>query len=175
MKPICSLIFTTLLSFNTFASDVTVYINGGILTQSCNVSSNDLIKNVVFDDLNPKDFTTIGSVSEFQPVTIHLENCTGHVNNMSYQFSGEADELDSTLLKVLGQPNNTRNITASGLAIEIANENKQKINLNTKITLNEIINSKTYDLIFNLRYKSTQKDIGSGDASSLLYLDIYYE
>lgn len=175
MKPICSLILTTLLSFNTFAFDVTVYINGGILTQSCNVSSKDLIKNVVFDDLNPKDFTTIGSVSELQTVTIHLENCTGNVNNMSYEFSGKPDDLDSTLLKVLGQPNNNNNIIASGLAIEILDNQKQKINLNTKKILNETITNKTYDLIFYLRYKSTLKDIGSGDASSLLYLDIYYE
>lgn len=171
--------FTSLLlclyCFSASAVDVTVNLNGGILTQSCNVSSQDLIKNVNFPDLNPKDFNQPGATSAEQAVSIRLENCTGNVNNIKYQFSGEADGTDSTLLKIIGKGGLSKDILATGLAIEILDENKKKIALNTMKALNKIITSTTYTLNFYLRYKSISKDIGSGDASSIVYLDIYYE
>lgn len=157
------------------AVDVTVNLNGGILAQSCNVSSQDLIKNVIFPDLNPKDFNQIGATSAEQPVSIQLVNCTGNVNNLTYQFSGESDDSDSTLLKIIGKGGMSEDILATGLAIEILDENKKKIALNSIQALNKLITSNSYTLDFYLRYKSTSKDIGSGDASSIAYLDIYYE
>ncbi|MCS3433410.1 fimbrial protein [Klebsiella sp. BIGb0407] len=157
------------------AIDVTVQVNGGILSQSCNVSSQDLIKNVNFPDLNPSDFSQKGTNSAEQPVSIRLENCTGNVNNVTYKFSGEADETDTTLLKIIGKGGASGGIMATGLAIEILDTNKKKIALNTIQALNKIITSTTHTLDFYLRYKSTSNDVGSGDASSIVYLDIYYE
>ena len=172
-------LFTFLLfylsCFSVSAVDVTVQLNGGILTQSCNVSSQDLTKNVNFPDLNPADFSQTGATSAEQPVSVFLENCTGNVNNISYEFSGEADMADPTLLKITGKSGGGDAIIATGLAIEILNKNKQKISLNTRQTLNEVITSATYSLDFYLRYKSTNETVGSGDASSIVYLDIYYE
>ncbi|MEY0878397.1 fimbrial protein [Providencia manganoxydans] len=167
--------FFYLSCFSVFANDVTININGGILSQSCNVSSDNLITNVYFNDLSSSDFTSVGSVSETQPISIHLENCTGNINNMSYQFSGESDKIDSTLLKISGKPNSIKDEIATGIAIEILDKNKKKISLNTKQFFNEVINTSNYDLSFNLRYKSTDSKVSSGDASSILYLDIYYE
>jgi len=171
--------FTVLLLFifcsSALAVDVTVQVNGGILSQSCNISSQDLIKNVNFPDLNPKDFSQAGTTSAEQSVSIRLENCTGNVNNTTYKFSGEADETDTTLLKIVGKGGTSEGILATGLAIEILDANKKKVALNTIQALNKIITSTTYTLDFYLRYKSTKNSIGSGDASSIVYLDIYYE
>lgn len=171
--------FTSLLlyiySYSAYAVDITVNLNGGILAQSCNVSSQDLIKNVNFSDLNPGDFNQTGATSEEQPVSIRLEKCSGNVNNVSYQFSGEPDMIDPTLLKVLGKGDTAESNLATGLAIEILDKSKKKIALNTIQPLNEIIYSINYDLNFYLRYKSTSNDVGSGDASSIVYLDIFYE
>ncbi|WP_348634746.1 fimbrial protein [Providencia rettgeri] len=163
------------IGFFAYAVDVTVNVNGEILTQSCNVTGKDLIKNINFLDLNPSDFNQIGSTSATQPISIHLENCSGKVNNMSYKFSGEEDDNDPTLLKILGKANSLEGDIATGLAIEILDKYRKKISLNTKYALNEVITTPSYDLNFYLRYKSTQINIGSGDASSLLFLDIYYE
>ena len=164
-----------LLSHSAYAVDVTINLNGGILAQSCNVSSQDLTKNINFPDFNPRDFGQAGATSAEQPVSIFLDKCTGNVDNISYQFSGEADVTDSTLLKVTGKGRTPEDILATGLAIEILDKNKQKIALNAIQPLNEIISSATYTLNFYLRYKSTSNKIGSGDASSIVYLDIYYE
>lgn len=175
MNKLFTFILLYLYCFSAFAVDVRVYVNGGILSQSCNVSSQDLIKNVNFPDLNPADFNQPGTTSAEQAVSLQLENCTGNVNNMTYKFSGEADSSDSTLLKVIGKSGSSADSLATGLAIEILDENKKKIALNTVQALNKVITSTTYTLDFYLRYKSTSKDIGSGDASSVVYLDMYYE
>ncbi|RWR01056.1 fimbrial protein [[Pantoea] beijingensis] len=175
MDKVTKFFLTYLFSFSAFAVDVTVHVNGGILTQSCNVSGQDLIKNVNFPDLDPKDFSQKGAVSAEESVSIHLENCTGNLNNITYKFSGEADDSDSSLLKVIGKGGATEGVLATGLAIEILNEKKKTIALNTVQALNEVITSATYTLNFYLRYKSTSSSIGPGDASSIVYLDIYYE
>lgn len=164
-----------LFSFFSLPEDVTLYLNGEILAQSCNVSSDDLVKNINFPDLNSRDFSNIGDVSIDKMVSIHLKNCTGNVNNMMYQFSGEPDASDPTLLKVVGKANSNQNSIASGLAIEILDKNKNRILLNNKNSFSETISTTNYDFNFYLRYISTSKNINSGDASSLLYLDIYYE
>lgn len=174
MKKIKFLIFYFLCS-SVFAEDVTVYVNGGILAQSCNISSDNLIKNVNFSDFDPRDFNYIGATSPSQLVSIHLKDCTGNVDNISYQFSGMPDIEDSSLLKILGKSDGSEGVIATGLAIEILDKNKQKVVLNTLQPLNEIITASDYEFNFYLRYKSTSNQITPGDASSILYLDIYYE
>jgi len=166
-----SIFFCSLAS----AVDVTVQINGGILSQSCNVSSQDLIKNVNFPDFSPDDFSQTGATSAEQAISIGLNNCTGNVNNVTYKFSGEPDDTDSTLLKVTGKGGQVEGKLATGLAIEILNENKKKIALNSIQPLNTVITGATYTLNFYLRYKSVSSKIGSGDASSIVYLDVYYD
>lgn len=164
-----------LFCFSAYSVDVTLNLNGAILGQSCNISSNDLIKNINFQELNPGDFNNVGAVSSEKAVSIHLENCSGNVNNMMYQFSGEADASDPTLLKIIGKSGSSMGELATGLAIEILNNNKDRIEINTKKIFNETITTTSYDFTFYLRYISTNQSVSPGDASSLLYLDIYYE
>ncbi|MBQ0399380.1 type 1 fimbrial protein, partial [Providencia rettgeri] len=108
-----------LFCFSAYSVDVTLNLNGAILGQSCNISSNNLIKNINFQELNPGDFNNVGAVSSEKEVSIHLENCSGNVNNMMYQFSGEADISDPTLLKIIGKSGSSMDKLATGLAIEI--------------------------------------------------------
>ncbi|WP_426817300.1 fimbrial protein [Winslowiella sp. 2C04] len=160
---------------SAYAVDVQVQINGALLAQSCNVKSSDLTKNVIFDDINPSSFTTVGATGDPKEVSIALENCTGNVNQMSYMFSGNADESNPNLLKITGTSEGSSGNLASGLAIEILDMNKKALPLNEKQSFNQVITSSTYDFKFFLRYKSTSAKISPGDASSLLYLDMYYE
>lgn len=168
------LVFGQLYSV-AYAEDVTVHINGAILQQSCNVKSSDLTKNVIFDDINPQDFVSIGSTTASTKVSISLENCTGNVNNMSYMFSGNSDDSNAGLLKIMGKPDISPEGVATGLAIEILDMNKKAVPLNQKQTLSQQVTTSSYDFNFYLRYKSTSLPIGAGDASSVLYLDFYYE
>lgn len=168
------IIFNILCSA-AYAEDVTVQINGAILSQSCNVKSSDLTKNVIFDDINPQDLSSAGSTTASTKVSIGLENCTVNVKNMSYMFSGTGDDSNPSLLKVTGKPSTSSEGLATGLAIEILDMNQKAVPLNQKQTLSQSVTTSTYDFNFYLRYKSTSSVIGAGDASSLLYLDFYYE
>lgn len=160
---------------SAFAIDVQVQVIGTVLAQSCNIKSSDLIKNVIFEDINPVNFGTIGATSESHEVNIGLENCTGNVNQLSYMFSGEPDENNPNLLKVTGKSGNSPENLATGIAVEILDMNKNPIRINQKQKFNKTIATPIYDFKFHLRYKSTNTRVGAGDASSLLYLDIYYE
>lgn len=178
MKKICGLFISVcgLFSHSATAEDVRVQITGAVLAQSCNVKSSDLTKNVIFDDINPQDLTPAGATTAAKKVTVALENCTGNVNSMSYMFSGSGDDSNPNLLKVTGsRPDASSEGLASGLAIEILDMNKNAIALNQKQTLSQNITASGYDFNFYLRYKSTSQTIEAGDASSLLYLDFYYE
>jgi len=178
MKKICGLFISVfgLFSHSTIAEDVRVQITGAVLAQSCNVKSSDLTKNVIFDDINPQALTPTGATTAPKKVTIALENCTGNVNSMSYMFSGSGDDGNPDLLKITGgRPDAASEGLASGLAIEILDMNKKAIPLNQKQTFSQKITTSNYNFNFYLRYKSTSQTIEAGDASSLLYLDFYYE
>ncbi|MEI9697086.1 fimbrial protein [Moellerella wisconsensis] len=177
MKVTNNYIFLIIIFFciSVNAADVQVQINGAILDQSCNIKSTDLTKNVVFDDLNPSNFPSLGSVSNVQEVNIELENCTGNIDKMYYIFSGDEDSSDPSLLKIIGQAGSSSEDLASGIAIQILDTNKKAIALNKNQSLNQIITDKIYSFKFYLRYKSTNSTVTPGDASSLLYLDFYYE
>lgn len=169
------LLIFMLVSSSSYSSDVEIQINGKILGQSCNVSSNDLIKNINFPDIDPSSFSQIGSYTSSQKFTINLQNCTGSVNNLYYQFTGEADENNNKLFKITGGNNSNVGNLSSGLAIEVLDDSQNIIPINSKVKFNTIITSVNYSLNFNVRYKSTTLDVTPGDASSILYLDMYYE
>ena len=176
MKLINNYLFITIVFCScVYAEDVQVQINGAILGQSCNINSADLTKNVVFDDLDPSDFSFLGSTSDMQEINVRLENCTGNVHEMYYMFSGDPDMSDPSLLKITGKSVENNSNLASGLAIQILDGNKKNIPLNTNQYLNKVITADKYNFKFYLRYKSTSSKITPGDASSLLYLDFYYE
>ena len=177
MKKTYGLFIFVLSMFSTavYAEDVIVNINGAVLAQSCNVKSSDLTKNVIFDDINPQDLTSVGSTTASTKVSIGLEHCTGNISNMSYMFSGNGDDSNLALLKVTGKPDAPSDGIATGLAIEILDMNNKAVPLNQKQAFGQTVSTSTYNFNFYLRYKSTSPTIGPGDASSLLYLDFYYE
>ncbi|HEJ9059006.1 TPA: fimbrial protein [Serratia fonticola] len=175
MKKTYGLFILSVLSTAVYAEDVIVNINGAVLAQSCNVRSSDLTKNVIFDDINPQDLTSLGSTTASTKVSIGLEHCTGNISNMSYIFSGNGDDSNPALLKVTGKPDTPSDEIATGLAIEVLDMNNKAVPLNQKQVFGQSVTSSTYNFIFYLRYKSTSQTIGPGDASSLLYLDFYYE
>lgn len=170
-------VFTSifLISFTVKAVDVEIQINGAILGQSCNVNSQDLTKNVNFPDIDPSIFKSIGTYTDSQELKINLRNCTGNVSKISYMVTGDLDDLNPNLFKIKGATSSATNTLAQGLGIEILDINNTIISPNTKTALNRTITTTNYDLVFYLRYKSTLPEVISGDASSVLYLDIYYD
>lgn len=160
-------------SFHSYGHDVTVQINGTVTDQTCNVVNDDKIKNVVFDDLEVKSFKSTGSTSVAKPLTITLENCTNSISSLKYQFTGDADGEDANLLAI----KNNSTTAADGLAVQIMNkELTQQLNLNQVYSITDYIKGGcAYVFNFALRYKSTKDTITVGDASSILYLDFYYE
>ena len=176
MNKISFLFIPVLILFGSVqAADVDVYLNGAILGQSCNINTQDLTKNINFPDIDPREFTNIGTYTESQELKINLRSCTGNVTKLSYMLSGDPDDNDPKIFKIKGGGSSENVALATGLGIEVLNANKVAILPNTKTALNSTITTTTYDLPFYLRYKSTLPEVTSGDASSILYLDIYYD
>ncbi|MFF6013386.1 fimbrial protein [Rahnella sp. R3(2024)] len=161
------------INLRSYAADVMVSINGALRDQNCNVNSEDLTKNVVFSDLNTSAFKAPGNVSNKEEIDIGLD-CLGTSSNISYQFTGEANELDPTLLKIKGQPNLSEPL-AQGLAIEILDDKGNRIPLNTKLALGSPVTTEKYNLKFFLQYRAVAVPVLAGDASSVLFLDMYYD
>lgn len=169
------LILFMTLSTASKAADVEITLEGNILGQSCNINSNQLTKTVTFNDIQLSDFVGVGSSTKPENLTINLSGCTGNVQTLSYQFSGEADDINPELFKVKGSSSIEENGIASGLGIEVVDINSTVMVPNQKFPLLRTITTSTYNLEFKISYKSTRENITAGDASSILYLDIYYD
>lgn len=71
------------------AADVTITINGRVVATPCTVSTTQATVNL--GDLYTFDFTTAGSVSSWQPVTLSLTNCPVGTSKVTAKFSGVSD------------------------------------------------------------------------------------
>lgn len=176
-KKVLGFLYVSLITATTYlqAADVQIVLEGSILGQSCNINSNQLTKTVTFNDIMLSDFAGVGSTTKSEKMIINLSGCTGNVQTLSYQFSGEADDINPELFKIKGSSDVGENGIASGLGIEVKDINSRIMIPNEKFPLSRPIRTSTYDLEFNISYKSTRENIMAGDASSILYLDIYYD
>lgn len=157
---------------NSHGYDVRINVSGTVADQTCNVVAADKTKNVDFGDLEAKQFKSKGDTSISKSLSVNLEDCTSSMTSLKYQFSGEADSTDSNLLAI-----NTSNTPATGLAIQILDKDSDKqINLNQLYKASDYIKGNSKQIFnFALRYKSTSSSVTAGDASSILFLDFYYE
>ncbi|WP_392565459.1 fimbrial protein [Utexia brackfieldae] len=160
------------LSLSTYAYDVAITVNGRLTNQSCDVNSDSLSQSIVFDDISSGSMSKIGNVTDSKKVTINLD-CYLTVNQLSFMFSGQADNTDSTLLKVTGSGTDE---VAKGLAVEVLKESiRQRYNLNVKTAYGSGITGSTYAFDFYVRYRTVSLPVTAGDASAVLFLDMYYE
>lgn len=157
----------------SYSADVLVHVNGKIINESCDIDSNDLIKNVTLEDVYAQQFIKKGDVGPSKKISINLKNCTSNLSSINYSFNGYHDDIDPNILKI-NDKNGSSDKAAQGLGIEILDGKKNPVMLGQELQLNTSDNQ-VKNLDFYLRLKSTKDIVTSGEVSSILYLDVFYE
>lgn len=153
--------FMTILgfwSYHSIAADVQITVNGRVLTQPCSVSTDSVSKTVDLHNLQSSELLSPGSFTEWNDVTLSLNNCPAQYTRVTAIFSGEIDDFG--YYKNMG--------TAKNIGIEIQGDgNEPLLNGGKKI---EQINISSRDVIFRVKVRGISMNGGvtAGSINSLI-------
>ncbi|HIE9359444.1 TPA: fimbrial protein [Klebsiella quasipneumoniae subsp. similipneumoniae] len=117
------------ISANSFAADSVITITGYVRDNTCAVATES--KDFVVDLMNntSKSFSRVGATTPLVPFRIILSPCGGSVTTIKVKYSGVADNDNSTLLKIDSGVG-----SASGMGVQILDENRNVIPMNSDFT-----------------------------------------
>lgn len=172
------LVLLSLIAINVQAvvagpSDVEMHISGNVIDQGCDVSTNSALQNIHIGEFNISDFQTANVVSSAAALNIDINGCASGIEGAKIYFSGEADPLAPTLLKLTDTDGNGG--MATGIAVQILDaRTQQEIPLNQTTALYPL-KAGDNTLNYQLRYKSTKAGATGGNATAVLYFDLVYQ
>ncbi|MDY1038703.1 fimbrial protein [Lelliottia sp. CFBP8978] len=148
---------------------------GKITAQTCDVDSNSLQQTVEIGQFSTSDFPTVGSVTSAESFDINLKNCTKNSVGSKVWFSGVADNDNPALLKLTNTGMGSSGIIATGIGVEILDNNQSPIAINNSDSTVFPLKAGANTLTFYLRYKSTLEAVTEGDATAVMYFDLEYQ
>lgn len=148
---------------------------GTIVAQTCDVDISSLSQSIDLGQFSVDDFPATGTSTKFKPFNINLKNCSRGINGTKIWFSGEADSDNPALLALTDTGMGTQNMLASGVGVEILDENQDDISINNADSAVYPLKAGRNTLSFYIRYKSTQPTVTSGNATAVMYFDLQYE
>lgn len=151
----------------------TITINGYIVDNTCVVSADSLNIPVDLQTNNAKDFFRVGTTGPAKPFSIILAPCGSEVGDVKVQFSGVADDTNSDLLKI-----DSGNGTASGVGIELLDNQQQQIPLNSdfsSLTAVSLVPGTTNTLNYYARLMSTRYPVGAGAVTATATFTLEYQ
>lgn len=157
----------------SFAADGQINFTGAIHSPTCNVDVSSKNQSINIGTFSTTDFQTVGTTTTSKPVDITLTNCSQGISGAKVFFSGNQDS-DNPALLALEDTDNT-GLMASGVGVEIIDANKKTVSINNSVSDLYTLAAGTNTLVFYLRYKSTQKTIKAGNATSVMYFDLQYQ
>ncbi|HIB9317390.1 TPA: fimbrial protein, partial [Escherichia coli] len=106
-------------------------------------------------------------------LNIDITGCAAGITGADVLFSGEADTLAPTLLKLTDTGGSGG--MATGIAVQILDaQSQQEIPLNQVQPLTPL-KAGDNTLKYQLRYKSTKAGATGGNATAVLYFDLVYQ
>jgi type 1 fimbria pilin len=151
--------------------DVTVRLHGKFNASSCDVEIPGGIQNISIGNFFTEDFPTTGSTSIFKPFNINLTNCSATVKGLKVKFTGDADKDNVALLAL----SNTDGGTASGIGIEILDQNQKPVSINNSDSEVYQLQPDKNTVPFYVRFKSTNNNVTAGSATATMYFDLQYQ
>lgn len=148
---------------------------GTIVAQTCDVDISSLSQSIDLGQFSVDDFPSTGTTTKFKPFNINLKNCSRGINGTKIWFSGEADSDNPALLALTDTGMGTQNMLASGVGVEILDENQDDVSINNADSAVYPLKAGRNTLSFYIRYKSTQPTVISGNATAVMYFDLQYE
>ncbi|HHT8250384.1 TPA: fimbrial protein [Citrobacter braakii] len=159
----------------TQAGSGALYFTGNILARSCDVQTSDYNRVINLGEHDRKLFSHSGDVSPSVPLNVTLVNCQlnpGTTNTISMTLEGDGDPDDTTLLQLTDKGNSG---TASGIAVEILDNNEQRVALNSDVIKTPMLSGSTPLHPLKLRYRATQNQVTPGKANAILWITLHYE
>lgn len=163
-KYLSILCFLPFLVGESHAQDSTITISGYLKDNACSVSIDsqdltvDLMSNVA------KQLYRVGAVTPAVPLKIVLDKCGGSTTGVKVGFVGASDGENTTLLKI-----DTGNNTASGMGIQILDNDKNPIPLNAaqaSLNLTTLIPGQSNILSFYVRIMATRFPVMAGTVTA---------
>lgn len=173
LLPLASAVMT-LMAMNAHATNGTVKFTGSIVKSTCTVNSSDTNKEVFIGKYPTNAFSKIGDVTASKAFTINLSNCDS--GTYTLRFDGPT---------VAGNPNLLAVSAATGVGIEILDNNEKVLPINQTADDNTAwvsassTNTTTPNgtAAFNLkaRYKSFNQSVTPGEANASTSFTIEYK
>lgn len=148
---------------------------GTIVAQTCDVEMSSLSQSIDLGQFSVDDFPSVGTTTKFKPFNVNLKNCSRGISGTKIWFTGEADNDNPALLALTDTGMGTQNMLASGVGVEILDENQDDISINNTDSVVYPLKAGRNTLSFYIRYKSTQPTVTSGNATAVMYFDLQYE
>lgn len=148
---------------------------GTIVAQTCDVEMSSLSQSIDLGQFSVDDFPSVGTTTKFKPFNVNLKNCSRGISGTKIWFTGEADNDNPALLALTDTGMGTQNMLASGVGVEILDENQDDISINNADSVVYPLKAGRNTLSFYIRYKSTQPTVTSGNATAVMYFDLQYE
>jgi minor fimbrial subunit len=157
-----------LASTASFATDVTLNIEGNIYDTTCQVDSAS--QNMVVDlgQAISGDFKSVGDTGKWKNFDITLSNCPASLMLATITVDGQPDEQHPTKFASTG--------TAKGIALELA-DRTDYITLAPQSSFNALINNGTHTADFPMaaRYYATAMPVTAGTFESVVQATFTYQ
>lgn len=152
------------------ATDGTVKFVGSIIDEACNINTTNADQTVELGTVAASTFGASGGVqSSAQKFNIVLTGCPE--GNVGIGFSGVADDVDTTLLKLDADQ------TATGVGIRINNADGTQIKLNDTADASRVAvptGGGNVTLSYVGQYQSTAASITAGTANATAQFTVLY-
>lgn len=147
-------------------SDGVIYVTGNIVAALCTVESKSVT--LALGDHQPAEFASPGTTTEKQTTAISF-SCPASTSAVTLTIYGTSANNDPTLLALTDKAD-----SASGVGVELLDENDAPITLGQPVTLTQLANGSPQSVILGGRYRSFAA-VTSGDASSIATFEIGYK
>lgn len=145
------------------ATTTAISISGEILPETCDIDTSVLNQSIDLGEFGVTSFPAAGSVTEMEPFSLTMTNCTSGISAANIRFSGNS--LNSSIFALQGGGND--------IGLELLNDAGQTI---APGKLNRYMLSGGDNILsFSMRLKSVKSPVTPGDLSATLFMDIEYE
>jgi|AGFS01.1.fsa_nt_gi P pilus assembly protein, pilin FimA len=145
-------------------------VYGTVTATSCDVDNASAHQTVNLGDVNLNAFKKVGSVSRAEAFHIQLKDCSASITGGTITFQGTPDSDNNDLLQLTPGSG-----VATGVGVEILDGNSGKPVALGAVTATHPLSSGDNDLLYYLRYKSTQTPVTPGTANAVMYFDLNYQ
>lgn len=148
---------------------------GTIIAETCNVDTSSVEQTIDMGQFSTAEFPSVGSLTKLKSFNINLKDCTQNITGSKVWFTGTQDNNNSALLKLTDTGMGTADTMATGVGVEILDNNQTAIAINNSDSSVFPLKAGTNTLEFYLGYKSTLATVTAGNATAVMYFDLQYQ